>query len=53
MKRSLLSKDLQKTCEFIVEYGKEGECAQPKPVTFNITPDSIQNLREVNSSHSM
>ena len=55
MKRSLLSKDLAKACEFIVErpvamgsgvVAKESPQA-PKPVTFNINPDSIQNVKEV------
>lgn len=45
MKRPLLNKDLQKVSEFIVEY-KEGDKAMPKPINFNITPESLQNVKE-------
>ena len=47
MKRSLLNKDLQKSCEFIVQKAEAGSDHPPKPVTFNINPDSIQNVKEV------
>jgi len=44
MKRSLLNKDLQKQVEFIVEYKEQEEKAQAKPLIFNITPDTLQNV---------
>ena len=49
MKRPLLAKDLQKTCEFIIEYTNKDvtDKAKSKPVPFTITPDSIQNVKEV------
>jgi hypothetical protein len=46
MKRSLLSKDLQKQCEFIVEYKDRSEEAVMRPVPFTITSESVQNVRE-------
>ncbi|KAK2153748.1 hypothetical protein LSH36_287g00016 [Paralvinella palmiformis] len=46
MKRPLLNKDLQKLLEFILEYKDESEKANPKPITFNITSESIQNIKE-------
>lgn len=47
MKRSLLAKDLSKECEILVEY-KTGEKAVPKPVSFTVTPGSIQNVKDKN-----
>jgi hypothetical protein len=44
IKRGLLSKDMQKTCEFILEYKEDTEVAVSKPVPFSITPDTIQNI---------
>ncbi|XP_074652072.1 vacuolar protein sorting-associated protein 26C-like [Tubulanus polymorphus] len=48
MKRSLLNKDLQKQCEFIVEMNDaEGqEKAVSKPLQFNITPSTLQNVKD-------
>nr|XP_037278696.1 vacuolar protein sorting-associated protein 26C-like isoform X1 [Rhipicephalus microplus] len=46
MKRSLLSKDVQKTLEFIVELQEGAEKATPVPVNINITPESLQNVRD-------
>ncbi|KAK6173161.1 hypothetical protein SNE40_016669 [Patella caerulea] len=46
MKRSLLSKDLQKQCEFIVEYKAQEEKAISKPVNFTITPETLSNVKE-------
>ncbi|XP_006820615.1 vacuolar protein sorting-associated protein 26C-like, partial [Saccoglossus kowalevskii] len=46
MKRSVLSKDLNKNCEFIVEYKNQQEKAVIKQVPFTITPDSLQNVKE-------
>ena len=47
MKRSLLSKDLQKLAEFIIEYNEETcSAATEKPVTFSITPESLANVKE-------
>lgn len=47
MKRPLLNKDLGKTIEFIVEYKDKKEVAQPKAVSFTITPESLQNVKDV------
>ena len=44
MKRSLLSKDLQKVSEFIVEY-PESDKGEDKPVDFTITPQSLENVK--------
>ncbi|XP_070548662.1 vacuolar protein sorting-associated protein 26C-like isoform X2 [Ptychodera flava] len=46
MKRSVLSKDLSKSSEFIVEYKQKSEQSVVKPVPFTITPESLQNIRE-------
>jgi hypothetical protein len=52
VKRSMLNKDLQKVVEFIVEYkSTPGPCLEPrsldtKPVTFTITPESLQNVKD-------
>ena len=47
MKRPLLAKDLGKTVEFIVEYKEQKEKAKPSPVPFTITPESLQNVKDV------
>lgn len=46
MKRTFLSKDLSKTCEFIVEYKSQEELSHAKPIPFVITPDSLQNVKD-------
>ncbi|XP_030648651.1 vacuolar protein sorting-associated protein 26C isoform X1 [Chanos chanos] len=46
MKRSLLAKDLSKTCEFIVHCQPQKAKLQPSPVDFTITPETLQNVRE-------
>lgn len=45
MKRSLLSKDLQKVSEFIVEY-TAGEKIETKPVEFTSSPESLENVKK-------
>jgi hypothetical protein len=50
MKRPMLNKDLQKIVEFIVEYRKnpiELKPLQEKSVNFLITPESLQNVKDV------
>ncbi|MFT7818644.1 Down syndrome critical region protein 3 [Arapaima gigas] len=46
LKRSLLAKDLSKTCEFIVHCQPQKGKVQPSPVDFSITPETLQNVRE-------
>ncbi|NP_001134104.1 vacuolar protein sorting-associated protein 26C [Salmo salar] len=46
MKRSLLAKDLSKTCEFMVHSLPQKAKLQPTPVDFTITPETLQNVRE-------
>ncbi|KPP74268.1 Down syndrome critical region protein 3-like [Scleropages formosus] len=46
MKRSLLAKDLSKTCEFMVHCQPQKGRLQPSPVDFSITPETLQNIRE-------
>ncbi|CAB1352409.1 unnamed protein product [Coregonus sp. 'balchen'] len=46
MKRSLLAKDLSKTCEFMVHCLPQKAKLQPTPVEFTITPETLQNVRE-------
>ena len=46
MKRPLLSKDLQKVAEFIVEYNESSQKAVDKPVEFKISPQSLANVKE-------
>ena len=46
MKRSLLNKDLQKISEFIVEYKEGSEKAEDKGVDFEISPMSLENVRD-------
>lgn len=46
MKRGLLAKDLEKSCEFIVESsGKMAEKATAKPIDFVIVPESVHKLK--------
>ena len=49
MKRSLLSKDVQKVTEFIVEYKDETDRAVVKPVPFEISPQSLENTKNQGS----
>ena len=56
MKRSMLNKDLQKTIEFMVEYPKspmEPRMIEDKSVNFTITPDSLQNVKDVRFCNSV
>lgn len=46
MKRSLLNKDLQKQCEFIIEYKTQEEKAKPKPVAFTISPETLAGVKD-------
>uniref|UniRef100_A0A3P9BTV6 VPS26 endosomal protein sorting factor C n=1 Tax=Maylandia zebra TaxID=106582 RepID=A0A3P9BTV6_9CICH len=48
MKRSLLAKDLSRSCEFIVHCQPQKSKVIPTPVNFTITPDTLQS-REKNS----
>ena len=45
----MLNKDLQKIVEFIVEYRRPTQVMQmvEKPVNFIITPESLQNVKDV------
>ncbi|KAA0704440.1 Down syndrome critical region protein 3 -like protein [Triplophysa tibetana] len=43
MRRSLLAKDLSKTCEFMVHSQPQKSKMQLNPVDFTITPDTLQN----------
>ncbi|XP_053561910.1 vacuolar protein sorting-associated protein 26C [Bombina bombina] len=46
MKRSLLAKDLTKTCEFIIHSLPQKAKQTPSPVDFTITPETLQNVKE-------
>uniref|UniRef100_UPI00358F60F2 vacuolar protein sorting-associated protein 26C n=1 Tax=Myxine glutinosa TaxID=7769 RepID=UPI00358F60F2 len=46
MKRSILNKDLQKTCEFIIHIPSAPETLPSIPVKFLISPESLQNVPE-------
>ncbi|XP_075449877.1 vacuolar protein sorting-associated protein 26C isoform X2 [Ascaphus truei] len=46
MKRSLLAKDLTKTCEFIIHSLPQKTKQPPSPVDFTITPETLQNVKE-------
>ncbi|KFO09668.1 Down syndrome critical region protein 3, partial [Balearica regulorum gibbericeps] len=46
MRRSLLAKDLTKTCEFIVHSLSQKGKLMPSPVDFTITPETLQNVKE-------
>jgi len=45
MTRPMLAKNLQKTLEFIVEV-QSGPLPKPSPVKFEITPDSLENVKK-------
>jgi len=48
MKRGVLAKDLQKALEFIVEVPtKQPPTAPPAPVNFNVTPESLENVKKM------
>lgn len=46
MKRSLLNKDLQKSCEFIIENPQQKEVESEKQIPFKISPDSISATKK-------
>ncbi|KAB0401212.1 hypothetical protein E2I00_018560 [Balaenoptera physalus] len=46
MRRSLLAKDLTKTCEFIVHSAPQKGKLTPSPVDFTVTPETLQNVKE-------
>ncbi|KAE8621462.1 hypothetical protein XENTR_v10004843 [Xenopus tropicalis] len=46
MKRSLLAKDLTKSCEFIIHSLPQKAKLPPTPVDFTITPETLQNVKE-------
>uniref|UniRef100_A0A098LZC2 Vacuolar protein sorting-associated protein 26C n=1 Tax=Hypsiglena sp. JMG-2014 TaxID=1550645 RepID=A0A098LZC2_9SAUR len=46
MRRSLLAKDLTKSCEFIVHSPPQKGKPTPSPVDFTITPETLQNVKE-------
>ncbi|XP_056140809.1 vacuolar protein sorting-associated protein 26C [Lampris incognitus] len=46
MKRSLLAKDLSRTCEFMVHSQKQKAKLVPNPVDFTISPETLQNVQE-------
>ncbi|KAG8450187.1 hypothetical protein GDO86_002720 [Hymenochirus boettgeri] len=46
MKRSLLAKDLTKSCEFIIHSLPQKAKLTPSPVDFTITPETLQNVKE-------
>ncbi|XP_055470893.1 vacuolar protein sorting-associated protein 26C isoform X1 [Psammomys obesus] len=46
MRRSLLAKDLSRTCEFIVHSAPQKGKLTPSPVDFTITPETLQNVKE-------
>ncbi|KAL5019852.1 hypothetical protein ScPMuIL_002744 [Solemya velum] len=48
MKRSLLSKDLQKQVEFLLEYKSEADTEKTKisPLPFTIAPETLTNVKE-------
>lgn len=48
VKRSLLAKDLSRSCEFIVHCQPQKAKVAPSTVNFSITPDTLQSGREKN-----
>lgn len=46
VKRSLLAKDLTKTCKFIIHSALQKEKLTPSPANFTITPETLQNVKE-------
>ncbi|XP_017275399.1 vacuolar protein sorting-associated protein 26C [Kryptolebias marmoratus] len=49
LKRSLLAKDLSRSCEFIVHSLPQKAKIVPAPVNFTVSPDTLQNTRERSS----
>lgn len=47
MKRSLLNKDLQKQCEFLVEFKDRLDEAIARPIPFTITSETVHNKANV------
>ncbi|KAF2069815.1 hypothetical protein CYY_008866 [Polysphondylium violaceum] len=51
VKRGILSKDLQKSVEFVVEVPSPASVSKElTPVTFNVTPDSLVNFKRITKS---
>lgn len=48
VKRSLLAKDLSRSCEFIVHCQPQKAKVVPTAVNFSVTPDTLQSSRERN-----
>ncbi|NIG58285.1 Down syndrome critical region protein 3 [Pontoporia blainvillei] len=46
MRRSLLAKDLTKTCEFIIHSAPQKGKLTPSPVDFTVTPETLKNVKE-------
>ncbi|XP_060054685.1 vacuolar protein sorting-associated protein 26C isoform X2 [Erinaceus europaeus] len=46
LRKSLLAKDLTKTCEFIIHSTPQKGRLTPSPVDFTITPETLQNVKE-------
>ncbi|XP_069492190.1 vacuolar protein sorting-associated protein 26C isoform X4 [Ambystoma mexicanum] len=46
MRRSLLAKDLTKSCEFIIHSSPQKGKLTASPVDFTITPETLQNVKE-------
>lgn len=47
VKKSMLNKDLVKVLEFMIEKRDPCESIVPKPLSFVITPETLQNLKTV------
>lgn len=53
IRRSMLNKDLQKVIEFFVESDRKDSellTTNLNPISFSITPESLQNVRDVSTS---
>lgn len=66
VKRSMLNKDVQKVVEFMIEYSAppkadflpngpllvvgSGPASGGKPIKFLLTPDSLQNVKDVSTT---
>lgn len=46
LRRGMLNRDAERTCEFVVEY-RDGERAVPKPFDFTMNSESVQNVKNV------
>jgi len=46
MKRGMLSKDLRKDLEFLVDFN-HGDKLKPQPLDFTLTPENLQNAKSV------